>query len=108
MKIKPSRQVCRVLPMTLLLLAGCKEAAQVGVPKPPEVGVVTLKAQSVLLSSELPGRTSALRVAEVRPQVSGIIQKRLFNEGAMVKKDNSCTRSTPRVIRRSTTKPRLI
>ncbi|QXI26248.1 efflux RND transporter periplasmic adaptor subunit [Pseudomonas vanderleydeniana] len=86
MKIKPSRQVCRVLPMTLLLLAGCKEAAQVGVPKPPEVGVVTLKAQSVLLSSELPGRTSALRVAEVRPQVSGIIQKRLFNEGAMVKK----------------------
>jgi membrane fusion protein (multidrug efflux system) len=40
----------------------------------------------VLLSSDLPGRTSAFRVAEVRPQVSGIIQKRLFNEGAVVKK----------------------
>jgi membrane fusion protein, multidrug efflux system len=52
---------------------------------PPEVGVVLVRAQNVALSTELPGRTSAYEVAEVRPQVSGIIQKRLFTEGADVK-----------------------
>lgn len=86
MKIRPDRRVYHALPLAVLLLAGCKEPAQTGAVKTPEVGVVTLKAESVLLSSDLPGRTSAFRVAEVRPQVSGIIQKRLFNEGAVVKK----------------------
>jgi membrane fusion protein (multidrug efflux system) len=86
MKIRPDRRVYRALPLTVLLLAGCKEPEQTAAPKTPEVGVVTLKAEPVLLSSDLPGRTSAFRVAEVRPQVSGIIQKRLFNEGAAVKK----------------------
>ncbi|WP_447650575.1 efflux RND transporter periplasmic adaptor subunit [Pseudomonas abietaniphila] len=86
MKIRPDRRVYRALPLTVLLLAGCKEPEQTAAPKTPEVGVVTLKAEPVLLSSDLPGRTSAFRVAEVRPQVSGIIQKRLFNEGAVVKK----------------------
>jgi membrane fusion protein, multidrug efflux system len=52
---------------------------------PPEVGVVLVRAQNVALSTELPGRTSAYQVAEVRPQVSGIIQRRLFTEGADVK-----------------------
>lgn len=50
-----------------------------------EVGVVTLRASDVPLQVELPGRTSAYRKAEVRPQVSGIIQKRLFVEGAEIK-----------------------
>lgn len=86
MKIRPDRRVYRALPLAVLLLAGCKEPEQTAAPKTPEVGVVTLKAEPVLLSSDLPGRTSAFRVAEVRPQVSGIIQKRLFNEGAVVKK----------------------
>ena len=52
---------------------------------PTEVGVVTLQPQSVDISTELPGRTTAARLAEVRPQVNGIIQKRLFTEGAEVK-----------------------
>lgn len=51
---------------------------------PPAVTVVTLKAQAVTLSRELPGRTNPYRVAEVRPQVSGIIRERLFEEGAEV------------------------
>ena len=52
---------------------------------PPKVGFVTLAAQPYTLTTELPGRTAAYRVAEVRPQVTGIIQKRLFNEGSEVK-----------------------
>jgi membrane fusion protein (multidrug efflux system) len=49
------------------------------------VAVVTIQPQRVELTTELPGRTAAFRVAEVRPQVSGIIQKRLFQEGSDVK-----------------------
>jgi membrane fusion protein (multidrug efflux system) len=50
-----------------------------------QVTVVTLKPQPVPLTRELPGRTAAYLVAEVRPQVSGIIKRRLFTEGAFVK-----------------------
>ena len=52
---------------------------------PPEVGVVTLKAQSVTLTRELPGRTNPYLVAEVRPQATGIVKERLFTEGGSVK-----------------------
>jgi len=52
---------------------------------PPEVGVITVQPQRVALTTELSGRTSAQMVAEVRPQVSGIIQKRVFVEGSDVK-----------------------
>jgi membrane fusion protein (multidrug efflux system) len=51
---------------------------------PPEVGVVIIEARSVELTNELPGRTSAYRMAEIRPQVNGIIEKRLFTEGSDV------------------------
>jgi membrane fusion protein (multidrug efflux system) len=68
------------------LLSGCKkeEAAPAAAP-PPQVGVVTIKTQAYTLTSELPGRTTAYRVAEVRPQVDGIILKRQFTEGTEVK-----------------------
>lgn len=51
----------------------------------PEVSFVAVQPEKVVLTTELPGRTAAYRVAEIRPQVSGIIQKRLFTEGADVK-----------------------
>jgi len=55
-------------------------------PSPvPEVATVTVQPQKVVLTTVLPGRTSAFRIAEIRPQVSGLIQKRLFTEGSMVK-----------------------
>ena len=54
-------------------------------PQAPEVGVITVTPQRVDLTTELPGRTSPYRVADVRPQVGGILQKRLFTEGAEVK-----------------------
>lgn len=75
-----------VLTATALALAGCKgghaEQPQGG---PTEVTVVTLKSQLVTVTRELPGRTSAFLIAEVRPQVNGIIKQRLFTEGAIVK-----------------------
>jgi len=64
---------------------GCK--GQKGPPQfgPPEVTVLKVTQEKVVLTTELPGRVSSYRVAEVRPQVSGIIQKRFFTEGADVK-----------------------
>ena len=70
-----------------LILAGCNDSqsATNTAPKDPEVGVVTLAPQSTTLKSELAGRTAAQMVAQIRPQVGGIVQKRAFTEGAMVK-----------------------
>ncbi|MGC8735420.1 MAG: efflux RND transporter periplasmic adaptor subunit [Dissulfurimicrobium sp.] len=71
-----------------LLLYGCGEQKKgAGPPQPrtPEVAVITVQPEQVELTTELPGRVSAFCVAEVRPQVSGIIQKRLFTEGSDVK-----------------------
>ena len=71
-----------------LMQAGCKPGNKgSGMPQagPPEVAVVTIQPQQVLLTTELPGRTSPYMVAEIRPQVSGLIQKRLFTEGSDVR-----------------------
>lgn len=70
-----------------LILAGCNDSQSAvnTAPKDPEVGVVTLALQSTTLKSELAGRTAAQMVAQIRPQVGGIVQKRAFTEGAMVK-----------------------
>jgi len=54
-------------------------------PPPPEVAVMVVKTEAVSLSTELPGRTSGYLVSEVKPQVNGLIQKRLFTEGSDVK-----------------------
>ncbi len=51
---------------------------------PPQVSVVTVKTQKVTLTTELPGRTAPFRIAQIRPQVSGLILKRLFEEGSDV------------------------
>lgn len=77
--------------ITLMLaaaLSGCGQPSQADAPPQaaaPEVNVVTIAPQQVTLSTVLAGRTSAFLVADVRPQVSGIVQKRLFREGALVK-----------------------
>ena len=68
-----------------LLLAGCNDSNKPAQqPPPPKVGVVTVHPQAVTITSELPGRTVASLVAEVRPQVDGIIVERLFREGSEV------------------------
>lgn len=68
-------------------LSGCSDNQPPAIlaPKAVEVGAVTLAAQALTLSTELAGRTSAYMIAQIRPQVGGIVQKRAFEEGAMVK-----------------------
>ncbi len=72
--------------LAVTTLAACSgPQGPVAARGPTEVGVVTLAARSVSIVDELPGRTVAYRIAEVRPQVSGIVQKRMFDEGSEVK-----------------------
>jgi membrane fusion protein (multidrug efflux system) len=68
----------------LVLLVGCGGQGSGRQPPPPTVGVVTVEAQPVTLTTELPGRTSPYEVADVRPQVGGIIVAKLFSEGSVV------------------------
>lgn len=79
------------------LLSGCKKEEAAPAPQAPQVGVVTLQPQAFTLTSELPGRTTAFRVAEVRPQVNGIILKRLFKEGSDVKEGQQLYQIDPSV-----------
>lgn len=77
------RRAALALALGAAALAGCGPSDSATKP-PPEVGFAVLAPTTAPLISELPGRTSAFRTAEVRPQVSGIIQQRLFAEGALV------------------------
>lgn len=79
------------------LLSGCKKEEAAPAPQAPLVGVVTVQPQSFTLTSELPGRTTAYRIAEVRPQVNGIILKRLFKEGSDVKEGQQLYQIDPAV-----------
>lgn len=84
MKIK---RLCRhggLLALAVLMLAGCGQAEpEVALPPPP-VSVTTVTPSRLELSEVLPGRVAAVRIAEIRPQVSGIVQRRLFEQGAEV------------------------
>ncbi|MEH0868276.1 efflux RND transporter periplasmic adaptor subunit [Serratia liquefaciens] len=71
--------------LSLWLVVAARDTPPTAPPSPPRVGVVTLKSEPIPLTSELPGRVAAFRNAEVRPQVGGIVQKRLFTEGEQVK-----------------------
>ncbi|MBN8906723.1 MAG: efflux RND transporter periplasmic adaptor subunit, partial [Rhodospirillales bacterium] len=72
--------------LPLVLLAGCKERGPAGplASGPPAVKVITLRSEPVVRTTELPGRTNAVMTSDVRPQVSGVILKRLFTEGSEV------------------------
>jgi len=84
MKTLPTLTAATVLAVAL---SACNSGGPGQMPPqgPPEVGVVTVQPEDVALSTELPGRTSAYLIAEVRPQVGGILQKRLFEEGSEVR-----------------------
>ena len=84
---QPFKLIAALLAVSVLLvLGGCENGPgkQAGPRPAPEVAVVTIEPQKVTLTTELPGRTSPFMVSEVRPQVSGLIQKRLFQEGSDV------------------------
>ncbi len=91
----------RLLPLSGLivcaaLLAGCDgQDAQQQHPQSPQVSVYIVKSAPMAVTTELPGRTDAFRVAEVRPQVSGIILRRNFAEGSDVKAGDSLYQIDP-------------
>jgi membrane fusion protein (multidrug efflux system) len=71
--------------LAVAVLTGCTKKAPPPPPPPLAVKVITLTPQTVSLTTDLPGRTVPYKVAEIRPQVSGVIQKRMFVEGSDVK-----------------------
>jgi membrane fusion protein, multidrug efflux system len=86
--------------MVMILFAACSADRGSGPPTekaPPEAGYVVLKRESVPLRLQLAGRTSAFETSEVRPQVSGIIQARLFTEGARVRAGDVLYQIDPRL-----------
>lgn len=84
-----------VLGVAALPLAGCGKKEQPPAPPPPRVGYVVVAEQAVTLTTELPGRTTAYETSEVRPQVSGLITARLFEEGNQVRKGQALYRIDP-------------
>ncbi|MCQ4226830.1 efflux RND transporter periplasmic adaptor subunit [Stutzerimonas stutzeri] len=85
MPIKSANAALMSILAVAVFLAGCQEEAAPPAQQKPTVGVVTLQAEPFAVTTDLPGRTRAYRIAEVRPQVNGIIQRRLFTEGSEVK-----------------------
>lgn len=81
-----------------ITLSACGgDTQEAATPPAPEVGFTTIKPDTVVLESELPGRTASYKTAEVRPQVSGLVEERLFEEGEMVKKGQALYRIDKRV-----------
>ncbi|MGY3453361.1 membrane fusion protein (multidrug efflux system) [Bradyrhizobium sp. USDA 4353] len=76
--------ICAV---SVMMLAACSDQGGAAAPhagNPPEVGVVKIESAPVTLTKDLPGRITSMRIAEVRPRVSGIVIERSFQQGAMV------------------------
>ena len=80
-------RACTLIVAILCATAGCTSSPAAEAPPrgPGEVGVVTLKTEVVTLKTELAGRTTASLTSELRPQISGIVKARTFEEGARVK-----------------------
>src|SRR5699024_3248815 len=93
----------KILPIWLALiftltLTACSEAvAEQQTPPPLQVVFITVKPEPFTLDRQLPGRTTAFKTAEVRPQVSGIVEERLFNEGEAVKQGQALYRINKQV-----------
>src|SRR5512145_3431930 len=84
----------------VVLLSACDAAkAPPAAPPPPQVTVKTISTQNVVIRTALPGRTAPTVIAEVRPQVTGIVQSRTFNEGAEVKAGSTLYKLDPATYR---------
>lgn len=100
--LKDRKTVCYLISVVIVLLLlsflpACGNKKGVAQGGPPEVAIVIIKTERVPLITELPGRTSAYLVADVRPQVNGIIQNRFFTEGSNVKAGDVLYRIDPAV-----------
>src|ERR1019366_2803853 len=101
--MSPKRHSARIAIMLLILagLSGCGDkapgapATAGAKPPPPEVSVLTVAAERLVLITELPGRLEAARVAQVRARVAGIVLQRTFREGSDVKANELLFRINP-------------
>ncbi|AFT69498.1 Multidrug efflux system transport protein [Alloalcanivorax dieselolei B5] len=84
MRIRHLRRNSGVYALLLTVLAGCGPAQQEAASPPPRVAVVTVEAVRLELTEDMPARVAPFRLAEIRPQVSGIVQRRLFEQGENV------------------------
>ena len=102
-KIEAHLTFPRLCILAALALAGCgsKDAhkGRGGDDRPAQVGYVVVQPTSVPVVTELAGRTAAYQTSEVRPQVTGIIQRRLFTEGSLVRKGQPLYQIDPRAYR---------
>ena len=92
----------RITPFAILLYAfaaACGKDAPPPAPPPPEVKVITVQAQSINNTIEVPGRLEAVRTAEVRARVDGIVQRRLYQEGTDVRAGQALFAIDPRELR---------
>ena len=95
----PRLRAC-LIATSILALTATTALAQEGGEKPPAaVGVIDLKAHAIPVISELPGRVAATRISEVRARVSGILQERVFEQGALVKEGDVLYRIDPRLFK---------
>lgn len=90
-----SRRIRRLSGLAIIALSACSPTPPPANPPPPKVTVVTLKETPVPITTELPGRVAAFRIADVRPQVNGIILKRLYVEGSEVKAEQQLYQIDP-------------
>jgi multidrug efflux system membrane fusion protein len=74
-----------ILATSTLTLAACGKAPEQQAPPPAEVSVIKVATGAISIADELPGRVVAFRIAEIRPQVNGVIQRRLFEQGSEVR-----------------------
>lgn len=93
---KAATLVSLLLLSSALAACGAKDKPK---PPPPEAGYVVVHAESVPLTIELPGRTSAFETSDVRPQVSGVLKARLFTEGSLVRKGEPLYQIDPSLYR---------
>lgn len=82
--LKKSRNLVVITLLASMVSACGSQEAPSGPPPATEVGIITLKAQGIDLTATLPGRVMAFQSADVRPQVGGIVKRRVFNEGSYV------------------------
>jgi len=95
----PRLKACLIATSILALTATSAFTQDMGEMPPPAVGVIDLKAHPVPVVSELPGRVAATRISEVRARVSGILQERVFEQGALVNEGDVLYRIDPRLFK---------
>jgi membrane fusion protein (multidrug efflux system) len=88
-----------VAALTSLLLGGCRSQPPPASPPPPEVSVITAASKPTVNIIEVPGRLQAVRTAEVRARVDGIVQRRLYEEGTDVRAGQALFAIDPRPLR---------